>query len=66
MHFRFSVCKAGVWIFVFLFVRSVCGFSSSYLSGRFVDFCVLTCKVGVWISVFLLVRLVCGFWSSYL
>ena len=77
MDFRFPTCKIGVWIFVFLLVRPVCGFSLSHLQGQCVHFRLRTSKVGVyfrfptckadvWIFVFLLARSVCGFSCSYL
>ena len=53
-------------IFVFLFVRPVCVFSSSCLSSQYVDFRPPTCKVGVCIFVFLFLKSVCVFSFSYL
>ena len=65
MYFRFPTCEVGACIFVFLLLRSVRAFSSSYLQDRCVEFHLPTCKAGVWIFVFLLVRPVCGFLFSY-
>ena len=66
MCFCFLIFKVGVCIFVFLLVRSVCGFSYSSSSGWCLDFRLSACKASVCIFVFLLVRLMSAFSSSYL